>query len=252
MRRIVLAATGLLLLLSACAQRPTPPVSVTPPPPEAPLSVARLFDDEAEALAVYPDYARREGQRLILSQGGRDIARLTSTPENACEGYETCSLWSFVGVIRIGDTLHGVVRREHGEGDGYVVFASDGHQWMSGRPQVSPDGRYVAAGHLASLVSQGRTEIIDWKASPRQIYESETGCEPETWISAARLKLTCNLNDDDATEPFATEARYDNGQWKFTFLPSTGEPFFIAPQQSPAMQRQITEFETEAGLEIVY
>lgn len=244
---------GLLVMVAACSTKPSPPVAVQPVPealpPPPPAETARLHDSEAAALAAYPDYARREGGKLVLAYNGRDVVRLTSSPAGDCEGWETCSLWSFAGMVPLKGGPIIVVRREHGEGENYVLFDRTGERlWLSGPPSVSPDGRHVANGQLSSLIATAYTEITAWDGSAGMTYQSETSCEPIAWTNATRLKLRCNRDDDDQTPPFDAEAALDNGAWKLLSAQSVA-PFKPRPAHTAAQKAESRAWERKIGVE---
>ncbi|ESQ90043.1 hypothetical protein ABAC460_09760 [Asticcacaulis sp. AC460] len=243
---------GLLATVAACSTKPVPPVTVQPPPPpqSGPKAVeARLYDDEAAALKAYPKFARREGDKLVLSYDGRDIVRLTSTPESACEGWETCSLWSFAGLIQLKDGPVAVVYREHGEGDNYILFDRSGKsQWLAGAPMASPGGRYIASGIMASPLSDGLIEIVDWHASPRAIVDSDSWCEPVAWRDALRLKLRCNRDGENQAPAFEAEAVLTGNAWQLTSAQPV-LPFKPRPPQTAQERAESHTWEKDVGIE---
>ncbi|ESQ77587.1 hypothetical protein [Asticcacaulis sp. AC402] len=249
-----LGMLGLLVVVAACSSKPVPPVAVQavlPVPPSPPVETARIHDSETAALAAYPKYARRDGGKLILSYDGRDIARLTSSPATDCEGWETCSLWSFAGVVRLTEGPVIVVRREHGEGENYVLFDRRGHrEWLMGPPLASPDGRHVAAGLMSSMISTGLTEIVDWQSTPHRFQDSETSCHPVAWQSASHLKLSCNRDDDGETPPFDAEAHLVGGVWQLVAKPQVAA-FKPRPLRDKATQAEGDAWEQGKGVEIL-
>ncbi|EGF93015.1 hypothetical protein ABI_14540 [Asticcacaulis biprosthecium C19] len=245
---------GFLATVAACSTKPPPPVTTQPPPPPqtAPKAVeARLYHDEAAALKAFPKYARRDGSTLTLSYDGRDGVRLTSSPKTDCEGWETCSLWTLAGIVMLDDGAVIVVRREHGEGDNYVLFDRKGDRlWLNGPPSVSPDLRYVASGQLASIISRSFTEITDWKASPRLTQQSETSCQPLAWHDATRLRLQCNRDDDGETPPFDAEATLKNGAWQLVSAQPV-LPFKPRQVRTAAERAELATWEKKIGVEVL-
>lgn len=219
-----LLALGGLAVLAACTAKPVPPLKVTPPVatavPAAPRIEMRLYADEAPALGAYAGYARREGGKLVISYDGHDVVRLTSSPATDCEGWETCSLWRFAGLIGLED--HGVIQpfavvsREHGEGLQTIVIDRQGRlEWSSGKLLPSADGRFVASGETASMLGDGFLQVIEWPY-PRATYQSFSPCEPKAWVSAGVLKLSC-ADDDEGKAVFGATMTWNNGTgWKIT------------------------------------
>ncbi len=248
MRNAILVTVCVVLLgLAGCAPRFTPPIQIepapAPAPPPPPKIAAKLYDKEADALAAYPEFATRSGDALTVGFDGNPVARFTDIGKSSCEGYETCSVWSFAGLVDIGGMLDAAVMRDNGEDVQYVVIDRAGHDiWLSGPFMASPDGRYMATGQN-DLSTGGYLEIIDLASPwPHVWAQSAAPCQPQDWTPAHNLNLLC----DDGSGPVkATAAPQGDGAWVLT--PGTWPP--PQPQAAGIRDANSAMWEHDNGFE---
>ena len=235
---------GLLgaVTLSACVTRPPvmPVVSATPAPAAPTVPEAHIYLPEARSLATYPDRARRDKGRLIVSYDGKDVAAFTDVNAGGCEGYDTCSVWTFLGLMTIGGETFVTVSREQGEGASFVTVDREGRlDWIGEAPVVSADGHYIANGADGTGYS-GYVSIIDWRTPrPRQQYVSQAACQPQGWDKANTLKLSCSA---DGAKLDTAIARKSGDHWDIT--PGAYAPVKAAPAATP---KDISDLEAWQG-----
>lgn len=249
MRNAIFVTVCAVLLagLAGCAPRFSPPIQIepapAPAPPPPPKVAARLYGEEADALAAYPAFASRSGDALTISFDGKAVARFTDVGKSACEGYETCSVWTFAGLVDIGGALDAAVMRDNGEDVQYVVIDRAGRDiWLSGAFTASPDGRYMATGQN-DLSPGGYLEIIDLTSPwPHVWAQSAAPCEPQDWTPPATLNLLC----DDGSGPVkATAMSQADGAWKLS--PGNWPP--PQPQSAGARGADSVKWEHDNGFE---
>ncbi len=252
MKHIRYLAIGLLsaATLSACAARPpgVPATAVTPTPVAPVKPVARLYDDEAAALAAYPATARRDKDKLVISYEGKDVAAFSNVNADGCEGYDTCSIWTFEGLITIGSETYAAVGQEQGEGFSYIVVDRHGQlDWIDDSPIVSPDGRYIANGSNGDGYDDSYVSIMDWQTPrPRQLYMSTAGCQPVRWNTHNQLELNCTpdgvvpgVKVDKAT------ATKSGDHW--TIAPGSYAPLTRVPETPPMDKADLDAWQVQEG-----
>ena len=242
MKTIIGVTAFCLMCLSACSPATTPPaVSNSTAIPAAVVSSASDSSsdsdmpsadqvlglkasraEEATAIKAAPGIASRDGNVLTILAGGKPVARFTDNGFTHCEGYDTCSLWSFEGSITLAGpsgtkVIYADVVQENGEIARNVLVAPDGTTtWFVSNILPSPDGHYLAAGDTSDVESDGSFEITDWTSaghSTKLTFDAE--CEPRHWLSATRLSLFCSRNDSDQYT-LATVSQVNATTWRLT------------------------------------
>jgi hypothetical protein len=191
----------------------------------APTGAAVLAERQAREgalLRAYPAIATRNAHGLTIWQNGRPVAGFHNINETGCEGNDSCSLWWFDGVLRLGT---GADRRTYAE-----VFHSNGEGWEvlligeGDNPLVfddevmpSPDGRYAATGTPAGL-TDGYLSIIDWSSPGHHLtatFSRRIACAPLNWQGPDELRVICD-HDKTATHASLAVVRHaGDGMWQF-------------------------------------
>lgn len=218
-----LLKTGLGLSM-ACLLPACQPVSQPAPDASASAESARALSvdkDENRAMAAHSGVAERQGDVLTISSDGTPIASFTDIGKNDCEGFDSCSIWSFAGVI----TLQSVpgkserfVRVQHfnGEIDEQVLVATDGTiHWTFGDFAASEDGRYLAAGSAEGVLSDGYLRIVDF-ASPghSRFANFDAQCDVTGWTAARTIAVICSRNESSTFAIAGTVSETSPGTWR--------------------------------------
>ena len=210
---------------------------------EPSLSLAKAVrKDEAPTLKAHPDVARRTGDVLTISFHGKAVASFNDLWKD-CEGYETCSLWAFDGLISLTPApgkreTYVVVMHEQGEGRQYGLISRSGDiTWLDDYPVASPDGRYVVIGE-AEGEGDGFLSVIDWTSAGHRSSAdfAQTACDPGKW-QGTTLKLVCS--DESVKSYFALADLRQSAVDTFTLREtSAADSQTRAPIHDPAFHQK--------------
>lgn len=210
--------------------------------------------DEAALLPAFPKTTLREGDVLTIRRDGHPVARFTDHDRDRCDGNETCSVWTFDGVVTLLTTpahreTYAVVMHETGEDEQFMLIDPSGNTvWLNDEPMASPDRRYAALG-ATDGEDDGYFKMIDWQSdSHRTTATFDSGCEPVKWLSPIEITVVCSRSDDAAHPASGYAAgiirRTAPGTWQLT---ETGVVDYktLAPLTDAGFRPQ-TETVTEA------
>ncbi len=183
----------------ACFLLSAAPVLAQPAPSDV---AATQRADEAALLPAFPKTTLREGDVLTIRRDERPVARFTDHDRSHCGGDESCSVWTFDGVVTLLTTpthreTYAVVMHESGDAEQYMLIDEGGNTtWLDDEPMASPDRRYAALG-ATDGDDDGYFKIIDWPTDGhRTIATFDSGCEPVSWLSATAVKVVCSRDDN--------------------------------------------------------
>jgi hypothetical protein len=192
----------------------------------APVRAEGLADrntQEAALLRAYPDVATRDARGLTVFRDGHPVARFHNVDETHCQGNDTCSLWWFDGVLRLGTgsdrRTYAEVFHSNGEGWEVMLIGDDRDPLVFENPLVpSPDGRYAATG-VTSGLEDAYLSIIDWTSPGHRLtatFGRLTGCEPLNWEGPDAFRAICDHEKSKTHYSLATVQRAGDGTWQLT------------------------------------
>ncbi len=201
-------ALVLLFCLTACSPAAAPPSAPVSSSSHA-ASVSDTRKLEAEAMAAHPGFARRDGEALVLTRNGKDVARLSDGNSAGCGAMDDCAGWTFRGVDNLQsatglDPTILVARSDSGDRTRYLLVGGDPDvAWFDGFPAVSPTGQYIV-----SASASGAMVLTDWATPyPHTMYDFGPDCTFLKWTSDREGQARCTYPGGKAT--VATLALYD-------------------------------------------
>jgi len=202
---------------------------------------------EAPVLKAQSDIAKREGDALTIRIDGKPAARFNDQRNLYCEGNDTCSVWTYAGIVTLGDG-HGrklpypLLSQYNGEATSAVVVDRNGRiVWLDEKPVVSPSGQYLAAAD-AEGYSDGMLRITDWFSPGHQTTVSFDGesCSPVKWTSPASLTAECGRYEGKVLHKMPATVTIDHGHWRLVEIvaPATKRKGKIKarPQQTKVIE----------------
>lgn len=256
-RWVLTAGLGLSLtcLLTAC--QPTSQSTLAASATAADAWVQDWRKTEPAAITAQPKVAARAGSTLTISLDGKPVARFSDVDLASCEGFDTCSGWQFAGTRQLqqapGKTAtFARLGNTGGESTSTVFVGADGRLfWFFDDEKISPDGRYIAGGHMANIISSGGLEIRDF-ASPDHALRARFAakCDIVGWTSVTSVDVKCNRDDDGPFEAAGTITEIAPGKWQLveTKVLTPGDGPAIALQSETArMEQEKLSAEDRAG-----
>jgi hypothetical protein len=177
--------------------------------------------NEAPRLKSDSAVAARQGDVLTIRIDGQPAARFTDQRNLYCEGYDSCSIWTYGGTVVVRDgkgakhTLP-VVYHFSGEDEVAVVVDRNGRiVWVSDKPLVSPSGQYLAAAD-AKEITDGTLHITDWFSPGHQTTVSFDGeaCTPAKWTGPVSLAAECERDEGKVHRKMPATVTMDHGHWR--------------------------------------
>ncbi len=177
--------------------------------------------NEAPRLKSESAVAARQGDVLTIRIDSQPAARFTDQRNLYCEGYNTCSIWTYAGTIVVGDGKGGkqilpVVYQDSGEDDDAVIVDHNGRiVWISDKPLVSPSGQYLAAADTEAT-TDGTLHITDWFSPGHQTIVSFGGeaCTPVKWTGPVSLAAECGRYEGKVLRKMPATVTMDHGHWR--------------------------------------
>lgn len=173
------------------------------------MLVGDLIAGEAAAIARQPDRARRDGNRLVLSDNGHPVAELIG-----CNVFFTGTVDLIPPGAATAVSYPVVVQRFFWRQTG--VIAPDGA--ITGFPgviAVSPDHRTIASGDSDSYYNNEDLRLTAWSLPGQPTTGIEVQCTPLGWTDGDTLRVGCNRTDGEYAFTDATAARAPDG-WVLT------------------------------------
>ncbi|ESQ88273.1 hypothetical protein ABAC460_16570 [Asticcacaulis sp. AC460] len=178
--------------------------------------------EEARRLAAYPTLAVREGDILKVFHNGKLIASEKTVPCDGDGNADTCRQPRFWGMVNLlsSDTgkiePYAVLDIGFWESGGYYIPLGKGRNFMlTGEPEASPDGRWLASGLEEVTVYDEDTElrIYDWAGGGKPVVFGPW-CRPNGWSDNHTFTALCQDNSFATFE--ARADRDDQDRWRLT------------------------------------
>ncbi|MBK8160393.1 MAG: hypothetical protein IPK59_17015 [Rhodospirillaceae bacterium] len=179
---------------------------------DPPPLTGNFFDDvivahETRLLASMPQYAQREGTRLVIRLGADD-AVAPFQDMTACNGQEDCLLYRLYDLDKDNQTATVFAQFYEGHGAVLIDLASGATIDLDDPPHVSPSGKYWAVADSDSGYGLGLVLVIARKAAGFAIVAEDFAhayCEFDHWDGDDAFTLYCPLAHVDEYEEIVVQ-----------------------------------------------